>query len=77
MTDSTSETPKRPIQTSVWSWTEYGGSFLNPSNRTNKVINSTTLLQSLHTIKDSTVEEHTKANLQVLIDQIYDARLTL
>lgn len=35
------------------------------------VLDSRELLRSLHNIKDKAVEEHTRNNLQILIDQIY------
>lgn len=35
------------------------------------VLSSRELLRSLHNIKDKAVEEHTRNNLQTLIDQIY------
>jgi len=42
-----------------------------------KMINSRELLRSLHVIKDNAVEEHTKNNLQILIDQIYESDLNV
>lgn len=38
--------------------------------RRESYIRSRHLLASLHTIRDSTVETHTRNNLQILIDQI-------
>ncbi len=39
------------------------------------VLDSRELLRSLHNIKDKAVEEHTRNNLQTLIDQIYGMSL--
>lgn len=52
-----------------------GGLFTPPSKHAWKVLDSRELLRSLHNIKDKTVEEHTKTNLQILIDQIYGMEL--
>lgn len=46
-----------------------------PSRHAWKVLDSRELLRSLHNIKDKAVEEHTRNNLQALIDQVYGMEL--
>jgi hypothetical protein len=41
------------------------------------MLDSRELLRSLHLIKDAAVEEHTKNNIQILIDQVYDGNLNV
>lgn len=71
MTKSTE--PKRDIGTKLY---EIGyrvppGLFHAGREKKWKVLDSRELLRSLHNIKDKAVEEHTRNNLQILIDQIY------
>lgn len=47
-----------------------GGLFSPPRRHSWKVLDSRELLWTLRNIKDKAVEEHTRNNLQVLIDQI-------
>jgi hypothetical protein len=41
------------------------------------MLDSRELLRSLHLIKDAAVEKHTKNNIQILIDQVYDGNLNV
>lgn len=52
-----------------------GGLFTPPRTHSWKVLDSRALLQSLHNIRDKAVEEHTRNNLQTLIDQVYGMEL--
>lgn len=52
-----------------------GGLFTPPRRHAWKVLDSRELLWTLHNIKDKAVEEHTKNNLQILIDQIHGMEL--
>lgn len=45
-------------------------------NKTETFLDSRSIMQALHVIKDAAVEEHTKGNIQLLLDQIYESHLT-
>lgn len=53
------------------------GSVLAGNRKQYRMLDSRELLRSLHLIKDKATEEHTKDNLQILIDQIYDGDLNV
>lgn len=52
-----------------------GTLFTAPRTHSWRVLDSRELLRSLHNIKDKAVEEHTRNNLQALIDQVYGMEL--
>lgn len=53
------------------------GSVLAGTRKRYRMLDSRELLRSLHLIKDAAVEEHTKNNIQILIDQVYDGNLNV
>lgn len=69
--------PKQDIGTIARTlrFTSPGGLFSQPSTKSWRMLDSRELLRSLHNIKDKAVEEHTKNNIQILIDQIYEMEL--
>lgn len=79
MTDSTSKPKKNSIGTKSRrvGYRDPGGLFRPPYTSSWHVLDSRELIRSLHVIKDSAVEPHTKNNIQILIDQIYDQDLTV
>jgi hypothetical protein len=51
-----------------------GGLFSSGSKES--FLDSRSVTHALNVIKDAAVEQHTKDNLQILIDQIYESHLT-
>lgn len=66
---------KTETHTLTATFTDHGGIFRPPSKKSKewRVIGTKDLLHSLHLIKDTSHEDHTKNNLQILIDQIENA----
>lgn len=79
MSESASKTAARTIGTKSLDvgYADPGGLFRPQHRKTWRVLDSRELLRSLHNIKDMAKEEHTKNNLQTLIDQIDNQGLTL
>lgn len=74
MTDSTSKPTKNNTVGTRVRYFDLPQGLFAPTKRF-KFLDSTELLRSLHVIKDSAVEKHTKENLDILINQIYEANL--
>lgn len=66
---------KPQVAVKTMSITQPGGMF-TPARRYT-VLHAATIMNSLHAIKDLANEEHTRENLQKLIDMISDANTTV
>lgn len=71
---SSTEQPKRFIRTTVG---EVTFKVMGRAARSETYLESDTLLQTLHTIKDMAPEGQTKIHLQHLINQIYELKPSL
>lgn len=76
MTDSTSKPKKNETVGTRVAFLDVPQGLFVPRKRF-KMLDSKELLRSLYVIRDSAVEQHTKDNLDVLINQIYKANLNV